>query len=217
MFDTLITLGIGTAIPLIVVRILDVRTPTTIAAQRIILGILILVPAIILQRQLMAVVEPLVDSPDLKRAIKGFLIYGLCEEVLRFLAIYFLTRTHKPRDCIDVVASAVWISIGFAIAENAMYLSGVSGHPIIGLAIARVLLPTLMHICCGVIVAASVLRLVKMGAPIAFLSAVALHGYYEWEVLSTDTSLGHLLMILAIAIGVSFVIIGKARAVTRQD
>jgi len=66
-----------------------------LVVRRLALGVLIVTPAIILEREFEGVLAIDRMSPPLAEQTKAFLMYGLTEELLRFIAIDHVVRQDR--------------------------------------------------------------------------------------------------------------------------
>lgn len=118
----------------------------------------------------------------------GFVVAALTEEVFKLLVIRGYSARHDAFDePFDGIVYGVAASLGFAIAENVLYVGGgalLGGIEAgIGIALARALTAVPMHAVCGVIMGACIgagrYEPNKGWLLWGLLSAIGIHGTYD--------------------------------------
>jgi RsiW-degrading membrane proteinase PrsW (M82 family) len=187
-----VALGVGSVLPIVVLRSLDLRSPTNLVLQRLLLGALTIMPAVLLEEELKNIVVTEGMDRQIADLVKAFLVYGLPEEVLRFLAVDYAVRQSQQQEATAVIVQGAWISLGFAIVENAEYVLSVPALSAISVGILRFMLPTAMHIMCGTVLCAGYLKLLGRTPLFSLVLAWGFHGTYDW--LSPPKSIGLLIV-----------------------
>jgi RsiW-degrading membrane proteinase PrsW (M82 family) len=97
------------------------REPVHLLFKSLAAGILIVLPVILFERVFIAIMPPL--SWSFKAFYTAFIVAALCEEVFKFLALYFLVWSNRNfNEKFDGIVYAVFVSLGFAAIENIMYV-----------------------------------------------------------------------------------------------
>jgi hypothetical protein len=188
MGASLVALGLGLLVPLVLARALDAHTPTAHAFKFVLAGAALTIPAIVLELELIAVIQMLGLTLEQNRFVRAFAVSALLEEILRFVAIDHISRAKLCSDVRSFVWAAVWVSVGFAVIENSYVILRSSSDDAVGIATARIVLPTFIHVSCGVVLAGGHHRLGGFG-PLSALGIVILfHGIYDWFALKNPTS-----------------------------
>ncbi len=149
-----------------------------------IIGALLVFPIMVLQH---AFVTEGFFKGDLTRA---FILYGFFEEFFKWFLLFSVTYKHiefsRPY---DGIVYGVALSLGFATVENFLYLLAYGVHT----AIFRALLPVSSHALFGIIMGYYLGRAkfetkqnVKYILVLSLLLPVALHGMYDFIIMSAD-------------------------------
>lgn len=138
-------------------------------------------------------------------AIHAFIMIALIEEVAKIALIYGQAVQHS-RDYRSLAIVAAIIGAGFAGAENAIYIMEYGP----GVILRRIFTATPFHICNAIVAS----RLLWMGTrqdtqwaiPAALLTAVLLHGLYDYTILTDNLGEGKFWFALAMtgALATSF-------------
>jgi RsiW-degrading membrane proteinase PrsW (M82 family) len=97
------------------------KEPLGLLIKALLAGILIILPAIFVE-QWLAALNPYSGKVG-AAAWHAFVVAGLTEEVLKFLALYLLVwRSPSFNEKFDGIVYAVFVSLGFAAVENVLYV-----------------------------------------------------------------------------------------------
>jgi len=164
------------------------KEPRRLLFRAFILGIVIVVPAVIVELILAALYK---GGGMLGPAFyHGFVVAGFTEEVLKFIALYvgfFKVREFNER--FDGIVYGVFVSLGFATLENILYVTtgGVS------VAVIRALTAVPAHALFGVAMGYYVGR-ARFASPSrvnnllakSILIPILLHGFYDFILMSQN-------------------------------
>ncbi|MFD0711128.1 glutamic-type intramembrane protease PrsW [Paenibacillus sp. GCM10027626] len=154
--------------------------PILMVAKVFLLGVLIVLPIMVIQRGLVLWIGE--DHPFLF----AFAISAGVEELLKWFVLYHIIFNHTEFDePYDGIVYAVAISLGFATAENVLYAIY---QPVeFGTILVRALLPVPGHALFGVTMGYylgkakfSEKSKVKRFLALSFLIALLEHGVYDW-------------------------------------
>ncbi|HER07999.1 MAG TPA: PrsW family intramembrane metalloprotease [Bacteroides sp.] len=97
------------------------REPVKLLVRAVLLGGLIVIPIIFLERLLAGIMPP--AGPVGEAMYYAFVVAGTSEELIKFLALYLLIwKSPSFNEKFDGIVYAVCISLGFAGVENVMYV-----------------------------------------------------------------------------------------------
>jgi RsiW-degrading membrane proteinase PrsW (M82 family) len=120
-------------------------------------------------------------------AYNAFVVAAFTEEFFKFAALYYLIWRHKEFDeKYDGIVYAVFVSLGFALVENIMYVFQY-GHEV---AYARALTAVPVHAILGITMGYyfSLAKFYKKRRTVNFLTAllmpILLHGIYDFILMS---------------------------------
>lgn len=156
--------------------------------------------------------------------IEGFLVAALVEESLKFLFLYLVTFKNREFNYrFDGVIYAVFVSMGFAILENILYVLA-NGFAV---AIARAILSLPLHAICGVYMGISygrqkVRSLTKptsMGrvALACLPMSILIHGCYDFFAFAAQEQPIFFLFFLVFVIVVFIVSVIRLKKAARED
>nr|WP_320120475.1 PrsW family glutamic-type intramembrane protease [uncultured Marinifilum sp.] len=99
------------------------KEPISLLAKGILAGIIICIPVIFAEKAISAFL-PLIFTGKIAYAFgNAFLVAALCEEAFKLLAVYILVwKNPNFNERFDGIVYAVFVSLGFALAENIMYV-----------------------------------------------------------------------------------------------
>jgi RsiW-degrading membrane proteinase PrsW (M82 family) len=158
------------------------KEPLSMLIKALLLGIVIVVPVIFVERFLMLLMPD--SSTKVAEAIyHAFVVAGFTEELFKFLALYILVwRSPSFNEQFDGIVYAVFVSLGFAGVENVLYvmdggmqtaliraITAVPAHAIFGIAMGYFL---------GIAHAYKELRTTYLTK--ALLVPIILHGIYDF-------------------------------------
>ena len=199
--------------------------PRAVLLRTFALGVLITLPAGLLELGLQAAIEPLGLSPSAKSLTFAFLGPALCEEALKLWVVYGYCRSHSAFDePIDGIIYGVTASLGFATLENVLYVAS-NG---MGVAVARALMAVPGHASWGALMGYYVAQAhfnpdrrlrhlaLALGLPIL------LHGLYDFPILllgepgsGAELALPWLWLPLVVLLGGWRLALGQLRALRR--
>jgi protease PrsW len=179
------------------------REPMRLMLKVYFISCLSVIPAALLE--ISAVAIPTSLPTLVKMAILSFIIIGPIEEAIKFIFLRWLAF-HRPEfnEPYDGILYAVTVSLGFATAENVLYV--IQGG--IGIALVRALLSVPLHACLGVIMGSFVgrakftedagtrSRLLWLG----FLLPAFAHGLFDFFVLSIAGDVEPLIIVLFVGL-----------------
>jgi RsiW-degrading membrane proteinase PrsW (M82 family) len=97
------------------------REPLGLLLRAVMLGLVIVLPIILMERFLVKIMPPLGEAGE--AFYHAFLVAGTSEELFKFLALYLLIwKSPSFNEKFDGIVYAVFISLGFAAVENVMYV-----------------------------------------------------------------------------------------------
>lgn len=157
------------------------KEPLGLLIKAILMGIVIVIPVIYVERLLMGMMPE--AGKVAEAAYHAFVVAGLTEELFKFLALYILVwRSPSFNEQFDGIVYAVFVSLGFAGVENVLYvldggmqtaftraLTAVPAHAIFGIAMGYYL---------GVAHRYRELKNPYLGR--ALLVPILLHGIYDF-------------------------------------
>ena len=144
---------------------------------------------------------------------RAFLGIALPEEAVKAAVIVWAGRRRRDFGCLmDGAVYGVSAAMGFALLENILYLAG-SGEPT-GAALQRGFTAVPLHALTGGFMGLAVGRVrIECGGSLsgAFLSAVLLHGAYDWFLIDPGLPSPLIFVLLVIGWGVLLTALGRAR------
>jgi len=157
------------------------REPIGLLVKALLLGIIIVIPVIFVERLLLNLMPPAGKVGE--AAYHAFVIAGTTEEVFKFLALYLLVwKSPSFNEKFDGIVYAVFVALGFAGVENIIYvleggmqtaitraLTAVPAHAIFGITMGYYL---------GIARMYKELRASYLGR--ALLVPIILHGIYDF-------------------------------------
>ena len=163
------------------------KEPWAILRKLLLWGALSGIPAALVESLLTGVVQNLLEEGTLLyNFVFGFIVAALVEESFKFFFLYkFTFKSPHFNYRFDGVVYAVFVSMGFAILENILYVF--QGG--LGVAISRALLALPLHAACGVYmgIAYGQQKVNSLYKPASFGSVVRaclpvpilIHGFYD--------------------------------------
>jgi RsiW-degrading membrane proteinase PrsW (M82 family) len=157
------------------------REPIGLLIKALLLGIIIVIPVIFVERLLLYLMPPAGKVGE--AAYHAFVVAGTTEEVFKFLALYLLVwKSPSFNEKFDGIVYAVFVALGFAGVENVIYvleggmqtaitraLTAVPAHAIFGITMGYYL---------GIARMYKELRSNYLGR--ALLVPIILHGIYDF-------------------------------------
>lgn len=200
------------------------KEPPALLRRLFLMGCLSVIPAVILEVLFSRLTDPLFagKSELLYLAVDNLLGIALVEEGCKFFFLYKNAYRHPAFNYrFDGVVYAVFVSLGFALVENVLYVAQFG----LQVGLVRALLSVPLHGVCGVYmgIAFGRLKARTLHAPAGLLSAgghclplpVLIHGFYDF-CLSRQSRYSLLLFILFVA-AVFFLCLRRLRTASRQD
>ncbi len=97
------------------------KEPLKLLVKALLLGIVIVIPVIFVERLLLNLMPP--AGKVAEAAYQAFVVAGFTEELFKFLALYLLVwKSPSFNEQFDGIVYAVFVSLGFAGVENVMYV-----------------------------------------------------------------------------------------------
>ncbi len=99
------------------------KEPLPLLIKGLVAGMLIVLPVILFE-QLFSSLLPYLFTSKITHAFgNAFIVAALCEEAFKLLAVYFLIwKNPNFNERFDGIVYAVFVSLGFALVENLMYV-----------------------------------------------------------------------------------------------
>ena len=169
------------------------KEPLGLLIKSLIAGMLIVIPIVLVERLLVAIMPPIGKVPA--AAYNAFLVAGSTEEVFKFLALYLLVwKSPSFDEKFDGIVYAVFVSLGFAAVENVLYVLDGGYQTAIVRAITAVPAHALFGITMGYYlgIARMYSELRKEYLRKAILIPIVLHGIYDFILM---VEVGWLLML----------------------
>jgi len=169
------------------------KEPLGLLIKSLVVGMLIVIPIVLVERLLVAIMPPIGKVPA--AAYNAFLVAGSTEEVFKFLALYLLVwKSPSFDEKFDGIVYAVFVSLGFAAVENVLYVLDGGYHTAIVRAITAVPAHALFGITMGYYlgIARMYSELRKEYLRKAILIPIVLHGIYDFILM---VEVGWLLML----------------------
>jgi RsiW-degrading membrane proteinase PrsW (M82 family) len=159
------------------------KEPISILLKALLIGILIVLPVVLIEKLLMAFSESMEMEGISNAAYSAFIVAGFTEEFMKFIAFYiFFWRNKNFNERFDGIVYAVFISLGFAGIENLLYVF--TGGYAIGLVRALTAVPA--HALFGIVMG-YYFGLAKFSQShrslylfMAFFMAFSFHGLYDF-------------------------------------
>lgn len=160
------------------------KEPFSVLAKCFGWGVLIIIPILIVESIFVYSIEMFSTSGTIYNFLRAFLVAGFTEELFKLLALlYILKKTKYFDQFYDGIVYAVFVSVGFALVENVLYVFQ-NG---LGVAIGRAIFSVPGHAFFGVIMGYFV-SLVYMGNPakktrnllLALIIPMSFHGLFNF-------------------------------------
>ncbi len=99
------------------------KEPISLLLKGLVAGMIIVLPVLI-SEQSISLLLPFMHSSKVSQAFgNAFLVAALCEETFKLLAVYILIwKNPNFNERFDGIVYAVFVSLGFALVENIMYV-----------------------------------------------------------------------------------------------
>ena len=201
------------------------KEPWSILRKLLLWGALSGIPAALVESLLTGVVQNLLQEGTLLyNFVFGFIVAALVEESFKFFFLYkftFKNPTFNYR--FDGVVYAVFVSMGFAILENVLYVF--QGG--LGVALSRALLALPLHAACGVYmgIAYGQQKVNSLYKPASFGSVaraclpvpILIHGFYDSCAFSAENYPIFLLVFVVFVILVFILTLRQLKKASQED
>ncbi len=169
------------------------KEPLGLLIKAVVVGMLMVIPIIIVERLLSAFMPPM--GKVASAAYNAFLVAGSTEELFKYLALYLLVwKNPNFNEKFDGIVYAVFVSLGFAAVENVMYVMDSGFHTAIVRAItavpAHAIFGVTMGYYFGIAHMYTEIRVENLRKAVLF--PILLHGLYDFILM---VEIGWLLML----------------------
>ena len=201
------------------------KEPWSILRKLLLWGALSGIPAALVESLLTGVVQNLLQEGTLLyNFVFGFIVAALVEESFKFFFLYkFTFKSPAFNYRFDGVVYAVFVSMGFAILENILYVF--QGG--IGVALSRALLALPLHAACGVYmgIAYGQQKVNSLYKPASFGSVaraclpvpILIHGFYDSCAFSAENYPIFLLVFVVFVILVFILTLRQLKKASQED
>ena len=201
------------------------KEPWSILRKLLLWGALSGIPAALVESLLTGVVQNLLQEGTLLyNFVFGFIVAALVEESFKFFFLYKFTFKNPAFNYrFDGVVYAVFVSMGFAILENVLYVfqGGLS------VALSRALLALPLHAACGVYmgIAYGQQKVNSLYKPASFGSVaraclpvpILIHGFYDSCAFSAENYPIFLLVFVVFVILVFILTLRQLKKASQED
>ena len=201
------------------------KEPWSILRKLLLWGALSGIPAALVESLLTGVVQNLLQEGTLLyNFVFGFIVAALVEESFKFFFLYkFTFKSPAFNYRFDGVVYAVFVSMGFAILENVLYVfqGGLS------VALSRALLALPLHAACGVYmgIAYGQQKVNSLYKPASFGSVaraclpvpILIHGFYDSCAFSAENYPIFLLVFVVFVILVFILTLRQLKKTSQED
>jgi len=167
------------------------KEPLSLLFKSLLAGAIITVPIYFSELGISHLVNPLRTSIYSAAFNDAFIVAALCEEAFKLAAVMLLVWRNKNfNERFDGIVYAVFVSLGFALVENMMYVFGHANGLEVGLSRAITAVPA--HAMFGVMMgyhlglARFEARRQKLHLVNAFLIPFLFHGIYDFILMSQN-------------------------------
>ena len=201
------------------------KEPWSILRKLLLWGALSGIPAALVESLLTGVVQNLLQEGTLLyNFVFGFIVAALVEESFKFFFLYkFTFKSPAFNYRFDGVVYAVFVSMGFAILENVLYVF--QGG--LGVALSRALLALPLHAACGVYmgIAYGQQKVNSLYKPASFGSVaraclpvpILIHGFYDSCAFSAENYPIFLLVFVVFVILVFILTLRQLKKTSPED
>ena len=201
------------------------KEPWSILRKLLLWGALSGIPAALVESLLTGVVQNLLQEGTLLyNFVFGFIVAALVEESFKFFFLYKFTFKNPAFNYrFDGVVYAVFVSMGFAILENVLYVF--QGG--LGVALSRALLALPLHAACGVYmgIAYGQQKVNSLYKPASFGSVaraclpvpILIHGFYDSCAFSAENYPIFLLVFVVFVILVFILTLRQLKKASQED
>ena len=168
------------------------KEPLSLLIKGVITGMIITIPIIFAEKLIGNIFMPKESAPLYAIAFfDAFMVAALCEEAFKFLAVYMLIwRNPNFNEKFDGIVYAVFVSLGFALVENILYVTGSGNGITVGITRAFTAVPA--HAMFGVLMgyymgmAKFSAKESSMAIQKAFVVPFLFHGIYDFILMSRN-------------------------------
>ena len=167
------------------------KEPFAMLAKALVLGMLIVIPILLMENLLMKFMPLFNFSTRLSAFWNAFIVAAFSEEFWKFIALYTLIWKSKYFDeRIDGIVYAVFISLGFAMVENIMYVMDGGSNVALMRSFTAVPAHALFGVTMGYYLSLS--KFVsdeptrKSYLTYALISPIVLHGVYDFIIMAEE-------------------------------
>lgn len=101
------------------------KEPYKLLFKAVLTGFVIVLPVLFIEKFLLSFIHAFENAKYGRAFYSAFIVEGLSEEIFKFAAVYFLIWKHKEyNEKFDGIVYAVFVSLGFALIENFLYVFG---------------------------------------------------------------------------------------------
>lgn len=165
------------------------KEPINLLMKGLLLGCVIVIPIIVSEKWMTFWGSFLPDYKLLQAFYRAFFVAALCEETFKLIAVRVLIwRNPNFNEKFDGIVYAVFVSLGFALVENILYVFGSNDGMGVGLMRAITAVPA--HAMFGIVMgyylglAKFNLHKSKVYSVLSFVVPFAMHGYYDYILMS---------------------------------
>ena len=201
------------------------KEPWPLLRKLLIFGAITCIPAAIVELLLTSLFQNVLEEGTLLyNFAAAFIVAALVEESVKFIFLYLFTFKNPEFNYrFDGVIYAVFVSLGFAILENVLYV--IQGG--LGVAVTRALLSLPLHATCGVYMGTyyGQQKVRSLTGPVSF-GAVALsclplsiliHGFYDFCAFSAEEWPFFIIIFLVFVIAVFIITLIRLKKASRED
>jgi RsiW-degrading membrane proteinase PrsW (M82 family) len=201
------------------------KEPWSILRKLLLWGALSGIPAALVESLLTGVIRNVfTEGTILYNLVFGFVVAALVEESFKFFFLYkFTFRSPEFNYRFDGVVYAVFVSMGFAILENVLYVF--QGG--LGVAVTRALLALPLHAACGVYMGIaygqqkvnSLYKSASFGsvAAASLPVPILIHGFYDFCAFSVESKPSFALIFIVFVIAVFIFTLKQLKKASRED
>lgn len=170
------------------------REPLSLLIVLFIMGVISIVPAWVLEKAGKQILSIWGLNKGMYMLIYAFLVIGIAEEGSKYFLLKLVSWKHPAFNYrFDGIVYAVYVSLGFALAENVLYVQNYG----VKVAIMRALTAIPLHASCGVLMGiyygfargcayAGNNAGKKKNSRIALFIPIFVHGFYDFSVMVED-------------------------------
>lgn len=201
------------------------KEPWPLLRKLLLWGAISCIPAAVVELLLTVLLSTIAERGTLLYSfLMGFVVAALSEECFKFIFLYKIAfRSPEFNYRFDGVVYAVFVSLGFAVLENILYV--IQGG--FSVAVTRALLSLPLHATCGIYmgIAFGHQKVLSVYRPASFgrLAAACIplplliHGFYDFCAFSSDTYPAFLYIFIAFVIAVFIFTWVRLKRASQED